>query len=522
MSLADIKVVINPDSSQREALQTALRAISGLLAADYDPQFIDRQQAAQSILGQWLSLMPGREAEHWRDVEQFAQDLVLQIQIGAHRTLVSDSLCLFLGGIMPSYSRAKVLAGMLADLRPAREVEGYFHSMGYGSVKAFIEARGPGSKALAQSKLKALLNVFQQEDRRLHAIAMQDNTVLLAQALPQPLPPTRFDVPPANDPAMPRNAPNLRLIPGGAGEALGAGRLATLIALPPEIIVGAIFTLVPSSIDADGNDEEWLKERAEQEAKDQQIVIAATQTLTEAASNASNSECQPQIKDNQKNGAKCENDGYTLMEEVLKYQRLADPPKGKGLDGLFEKRPPLMSPDPMPEFVQLLVGTETKLAPGFLIFIPQTHRPPKPSYDYASKVKGSVYPKFVVFEAKNIDKTFDRQRPADIQDEARRRLGNTCDGVQMTTKWTEDRIPRALGRSTSLSEKEKKDKLGDITEYEYARWIFCCLSGAVGSSKKLYVLIDVVASGMEKKIDTVEPRVRKSRSPKSTSTSDTF
>ena len=57
-----------------------------------------------------------------------------------------------------------------------------------------------------------------------------------------------------------------------------------------------------------------------------------------ADTDTANNDCKPQSEENKKNGTECEEDGYVLMEQALQYARLVDPPKGKGLDGLFEKR----------------------------------------------------------------------------------------------------------------------------------------------------------------------------------------
>ncbi len=63
--------------------------------------------------------MPGHEQEHAHDIVEFTQDLLMQIQVGKERTLISDALSFFLGSLMPTYTRAQVLAGMLADRHQA-------------------------------------------------------------------------------------------------------------------------------------------------------------------------------------------------------------------------------------------------------------------------------------------------------------------------------------------------------------------------------------------------------------------
>jgi len=101
----------------------------------------------------------------------------------------------------------------------------------------------------------------------------------------------------------------------------------------------------------------------------------------------------------------------------------------------------------------------------------------------------------VVFEAKHISKAFDPSDTDGIQKEAKRRLGETCDGTQMSVPWTERRIPQALARS-GMSDDEQDAKETKITKSGYARWIFICLPGPTGSSRKLFVLIDIVGAGM--------------------------
>ncbi|CAJ0721381.1 hypothetical protein LMG6871_04806 [Ralstonia edaphis] len=217
-------------------------------------------------------------------------------------------------------------------------------------------------------------------------------------------------------------------------------------------------------------------------------------------------QCKAQIEDNQKNGAVCENDGYVLMENALKYKRLINPPKGRGLDGLFEKQLPLNQPAPMPT-------TVTIPKPGKLVFIPTDKKPPLSDYDYvATKLKrptSPTYPKFVVLEAKHISRSFDPGDTDGIKKAAKNRLGCTQDGTQMGTKWTERRIPQALGRKDSgLTVTQQKTKLDEIIIYRYARWIFACLPGptGAGASSKLYVFIDVVATGMN--LDSGAPPTR--------------
>jgi hypothetical protein len=227
--------------------------------------------------------------------------------------------------------------------------------------------------------------------------------------------------------------------------------------------------------------------------------------------NTTNNDCRPQSEENKKNGTECEEDGYVLMELVLQYARLVDPPKGKGLDGLFEKHQPFDQPNPMPT-------TVTAPKPGKLIFIPPADKPPQVRYDFTGKPPVSTYPKFVMFEAKHIAKGFDANDTEGIKKETKNRLKNTCDGQQMGTDWTEKRIPQTLERQypRAANRQFRKGKEKEITNQGYARWIFVCLPGPVGSGTKLYVLIDVVASGMD--LDSKIPKPRKSTAPPQDST----
>jgi hypothetical protein len=249
----------------------------------------------------------------------------------------------------------------------------------------------------------------------------------------------------------------------------------------------------------------------QKKAQPQAIVVPLDESDADAAVNTTNNDCKPQNEENKKNGTECEEDGYVLMELVLEYARLVDPPKGKGLDGLFEKHQPFNQPNPMPTTVEFP-------HPGKLIFIPPTDKPPLPRYDFTGKPPVSTYPKFVVFEAKHIAKSFDANDTEGMKKEAKNRLGNTCDGQQMGTVWTEARIPQALNRQyPRAANKPFRDaKEREITNQGYARWIFICLPGPVGSGTKLYVLIDVVAAGLD--LDSKQPIPRKSSPPPQDST----
>jgi hypothetical protein len=315
--------------------------------------------------------------------------------------------------------------------------------------------------------------------------------VLLAQA--QPLPRTPMtDVPAANDPKMPRERPPLRVVPPET---------------PPRPVpvmpwAGRLpIYLIPLLISGDTR-------------RDDALVVEDYVPEATAAVDTTNNECQRQTKANKKNGEVCENDGYILMERHLSYKRLVDPPKGKGLDGLFEKLAPVDQPNPMPEKVWQPRG-------GKLVFLPAESKPPKPQYDYVGKPPKSIYPKFVVFEAKHISKNLDPEKdPQGVLDETKRRLGNTCDGIQTGTDWTTDRIPRALERG--FPDKQlRTEKTGAIRRERYARWVFVCLPApapafaTVGTKiERVYVLIDVATAPGWEDLDTIPPKQRKPRAPK--------
>jgi hypothetical protein len=520
MSIKQTVIPITPVRTLEEsfAVETAIRSVERFLSAYFPSDFLTEQKSGAAIVGQWLSMMPGREQDHAQDIETFVQDLVTQIQIGKERSLVSDALSFFLGGLMPTYTRAKVLAGMLADRRPAAEVEAYFHHTGYGSVKQFIEENGSAIKNRATEKCKALIDVLRTEVRHLDTEWQRANTIVLAQAQPS-YQPTQIDAPgggAANDPKMPRPKPNLRLVPPAepvppSGATRLLPRLAVLVTLLPEIIVGVVLFGIPSNIGQGNPEEEFIKKQQELRAKQKTVPIPHRETNMEAATNRNNNECQAQIEQNQKNGAQCEDDGYVMMETALQYQRLVNPPKGRGLDGLFEKQLPYDMPNPLPEFVK-------QPKPGKLIFIPENAKPPKAGYDFTGKPQQSMYPRFVVWEAKHISKGFDPSDTDGMTKEAKNRLGNTCDGAQMSEPWTEKRIPQALRREKTQSKKAGAKKTQEIRDTEYARWMFLCLPGPIGNDKivKLYVLIDVVAAGMELENVPIKPR-KKPLSPNNNS-----
>lgn len=539
MSVKQTTIPITPVRTLQEsfAMETAIRAVERFLSAYFPHEFVVQQRSGAAVVGQWISLMPGREQAHANDIAEFTQDLLMQIQVGKERTLISDALSFFLGGLMPTYTRAKTLAGMLADLRPASEVEAYFHHTGYGSVKAFVEANGSAIKSRALAKCTALTQVLQTEANHLNTEWERENTIVLAQASPA-YEPTQIDAPgggAANDPTFPRPKPELHLVPPAEpAPPAGAGtRILTAlraISWADILIIAAVLSIpgdtpTPESqkkIDEfyKKRDEEkrkqqdkeyqYVKQQQETLAKAKTVGIPLSETKTETMVNTTDNSCQAQTEVNKKNGTQCEDDGYVLMEQNLQYQRLVDPPKGRGLDGLFEKRMPYGQPNPLPAVVQ-------QPKPGKLIFIPEGHKPPGSQYDFTGKPHQNIYPRFVVWEAKHISKTFEQNDTAGMTKAAKGALGRTCDGAQMGTKWTEARIPQALKREHPKNKRKQEDLAYEIEKHGYARWMFLCLPGPIGDSQitKLYVLIDVVVAGMD--LDSVPAKLRKQRTSKSSS-----
>jgi hypothetical protein len=142
-------------------------------------------------------------------------------------------------------------------------------------------------------------------------------------------------------------------------------------------------------------------------------------------------------------------------------------------------------------------------------------------YDYVGKPPKSTYPRFVVFEAKNIAQNRDPEKDPDgLLKEAKRRLLNTCDGIQTGTKWTEKRVPRALKRGTP-DKQARIEKSDEIDVDGYARWIFVCMPApapafiTAGSKiERIYVLIDVATAPGWENLDSVPPKQRTPRVPK--------
>ncbi|AMP39361.1 hypothetical protein [Ralstonia solanacearum] len=500
---------VKPDLN--DSLRMAVAEIERFLAMFYPAEAINQTHAAKAIAGQWLSRIKGFHQDD--DFLHLVRDFLSDALSGGERSRISDQLAYYFSGFMPSYGAARIFLGMVSDGQPWSEVQAFMHSQSYGNARQYVETFDwTEGKKKAQAEIDAWKAILRAEDARLQAAAYGE-PVLLAQAMPQPNGPMT-DVP-ANDPHFPKPRPQLRVVPppevpagGGGAAARAAGRgLAALLAEGGAVVLFAVvLVLIPgNAFQQNTEDEDLRRMRAEYEKK-RQLPIPLYQPQADATVDTTNNECKKQIEDNQKNGVVCENDGYVLMEAALKYKRLVNPPKGRGLDGLFEKLPALDQPNPMPQ-------TVTQPRPGKLVFIPAGKRPPLPDYDYVAnalkKPAAPTYPKFVVFEAKHISKALDATDTEGIKKETKNRLGNTCDGTQLGEKWTEQRIPRALQRKDSgLTTAQQKAKQDEIGIHRYARWIFVCLPGSVGgvSSSKLYVLIDVVTTGMN--LESRPPKAR--------------
>jgi len=495
----------------KPAVRAAVESIQQFLEVYYAEPLIDQTRSAKSIAGQWLARV--KQFHNEDDFEHLVRDFLLYVQSGGERSRLSTQIGYYFSGFMPTYGAACTLIDMADDLRPWSEVEAFMHTLSYGDAKKYVETFSwSGGEQKARAEVKAWLDIIKQEVPTLNAAAAP---VMYAQAMPQPTyPPTVTDVP-INDPVY-QPKPNLRVVPrppiapvvggGAAAEAAaGEGLLATLGGVALMVLAGLVLMAIPGNIGQKNTEDEDMKKWRDAQAKQNKIPVPLDKPKAEAVTNASNNECASQIQKNQKNGGECEDECYSLLESELKYTRLVNPPKGKGLDGLFEKLLPFDQPNPMPEFVKTP-------KPGKLIFVPTQKKPPKPIYDYTGNPKQSTYPKFVVLEAKHVSKPFNSNDTKGISDEAKRRLNNTCDGMQMGETWTERRIPSAInGKGSQIAEDHRDQKLDEINIFRYARWMFVCLPGPVGDSaiKKIYVLIDVVETGMD--LDSTLPKTRKPR-----------
>lgn len=459
---------VRPDVG--DAVRMSVAEIERFLAMFHPASAIREHRSAHAIAGQWLSRVKGFHDDD--DFLHLVRDVLAWLKSGGRRSLATDHLSLFFSGFMPSYGTAREFVERVNDGAAWPEVRAFMHSQAYGNAKRYVETFDWSSgEQKAQAEAGAWLKAISEEDGKLKAAG----TLAFV---------------------APKTAPWLKPVVGDAvaTEVAGEGLTSILEKIPKANpwLMGIVLLFHSSSLNA-GEDEALAKIRA-QERQRKKLVIAEPQVQADAVVDATNTECRAQIEKNQKNGAKCEEDGYVLMEQALLYQRLVNPPKGRGLDGLFEKQGGTLSaPATMPRFV-------TQPPPGGeLMFIPEAMKPPRPQFNYTDPASVAVYPRFVVFEAKHISKSFGAMDAERIGREAKRRLGKTCDGTQMSLPWTVDRIAHALNRNVNdggVTLEESKDKYREIMESRYARWIFLCLPGPAGEDSKLFVLIDIVASGM--------------------------
>jgi hypothetical protein len=489
---------VKPDT--KDSVRMAVAEIERFLAMFYPIDAIREQQSALAIAGQWLSRVKGFHDDD--DFLHVVRDFLSWVLSSGERSLVSDQLSLLFSGFMPSYGTARTFLGIVNDGGTWLDVRAFMHSQAYGNAKRYVESfdwSAGGKKA--QAEAQAWLKVLKEEDGKLGSASS-----LVAFVAPDNSPWLRS--PPVTD------VPRPVLPAAAAAEAEGSvlTQLLTKLTSLPAIVGIALLTYSPSL--NDGEDEELKKICQQQQtyARQKKLAIPSPQVATTVVVNSTTNECKPQTEINKQNGAKCENDGYTLMEKSLGYKRLVDPPKGRGLDGLFEKKGDMSAPNPMPQIVS------DPPPGGKLVFIPEATKPPTLKYKALNPEATSpvAYPLFVVFEAKHISKGFDSADSDGIKKEAKRRLGETCDGTQMSEPWSERRIPQALKRNVKsgvTTAKESKAKYQTIRDAGYARWIFICLPGATGTSSKLFVLIDV--EGAEMNLD------RRSQPASSQSDNDT-
>jgi hypothetical protein len=476
------------------AVRLAVGEIKRFLGMFYPQEVIEQSQAAQAIAGQWLSRVKGFHNDD--DFWHLTRDFLGYALSGGERSRVSDQLAYYFSGFMPSYGAACAFLDMVADGRPWSDVQAFMHTMSYGNARQYVESFdwGGGQKK-AQAEIDAWKDILKQQDQALQKAVSDKNgkPVVLAFAPPMPEPGVPVTDVPVRLPLPAPPAP-------AATPAVEAVASRGLMALLGEI---GIIVLLPLTL---SGDTPRPQPKPQTNPNPTQLTVPLDQPKTEAVTDNTNNDCKPQTEENKKNGIKCEEDGYVVMETALRYKRLVNPPRGRGLDGLFEKLPPPDAPNPMPQEVM-------QPQPGKLVFIPPDKKPPQGRYDYAAmelkKPAASIYPKFVVFEAKHISKSFDPKDTQDIEKEAKNRLGNTCDGTQLGKKWAAERIPQSLERQYpgAKNASVRDDKLAEIDDAYYARWIFVCLPGPIGSNSKLYVIIDVEASGMD--LESRPPKQRK-------------
>jgi hypothetical protein len=484
-------------ATQRDALRMAVAAIENflLLYGRFSEEELAETDAGKIVAGRWYSRVSGFHDDD--DFLHLTRDMLLYLQSGDARSQVSDQLAYFFSGFMPSYGAACALLKIVGESGQWSDVQAFMHAHGYGNARAYVEGFDwKGGEQKAKAEVRAWAAILKEEIDLVEAqrAGPPVQVAFAGPGLPWLPQAPATATPPVTVPTVP-----------AAGQAARAARALPWLAEVAGPALFVLFLVVAPRNLGPSPELEWERRR-EEELKKERLLLQDAAEQAVVAVNATNNECRPQREINQQNGAKCENDGYTLMEEALKYQRLVDPPKGRGLDGLFEKLAPHDQPAPMPSMV-------TVPRPGRLVFVPEQARPPQSRYDYTGKPPVVMYPKFVVFEAKNIEVRYEHDDEDGIKKKSKERLKNTCDGQQMSEPWTEKRIPQALERQNpgAKHRSSRTQKKEEILLTGYARWIFVCLPGPIGGAAKLYVFIDVEASEMD--LESMKPRARKSSEP---------
>ncbi|MEJ2714171.1 MAG: hypothetical protein P8014_13505 [Acidihalobacter sp.] len=457
----------------------------------YTGEVVDERQAAERIVGQWLSRVQGFHDE--QDFTQLVQAFTGYLWAPQVKSRENLALGYFFGGFMPTYGAAFTFVSLLFDGEPWPRIQAFMHSLSYGAARTYVEQFDwAGARKKARAEVTQWIDILRAEAHQVETAQHRKNQALMGFVGPYPGSPTPTPTaPPAVAPApLPEAAPA-----AGALERLLGGT----VRFSPWLV--ALSLMLYSSPLNEGEDEELRRMRLEQAEKNDTLVVPWTDVQTEITTNATNPECQPQQEDNNRNGRHCEENAHGIMETALAYATLAAPPGGPGLDGLFEKRAPMNLPAPFPSFVQTP-------RPGKLLFLPPGSAPPKAIYDYAGEPKTATYPKFVVLEAKHIGRPMDPEgNPDGFQRGARHRLKNTCGGRQMSEAWVEDRIAPALEKN-GMSGAKIESKESEIRKTGFARWVFVCQPGATESART-FVFIDIGSSDIMKKIDQTKPKVRK-------------
>lgn len=315
---------VKPDLN--DSLRMAVAEIERFLAMFYPTEAINQTHAAKAIAGQWLSRIKGFHKDD--DFLHLVRDFLSYTLSGGERSRISDQLAYYFSGFMPSYGAACVLMDMVADRQPWSEVQAFMHNQSYGNARQYVETFDwAGGQKKAQAEIDAWRAILREQDGKLQT-ATYGEPILLAQAQPKPMPNGPMTDVPANDPYMPKPRPPLRVVPPSGAAAAGEGAAAEgaiargaargLGVLLAEYSAIALFTVVsvvmPSNaFQKNTEDEDMRRIHAEYE-RQRKLAIPDTKQQADAVTDTANNECKAQIKDNQKNGAVCEEDGYVLME----------------------------------------------------------------------------------------------------------------------------------------------------------------------------------------------------------------